>query len=155
MHQLERLEAAGLIEQPQEIVEISHRQTMALRKAVLKKTRANESVSGYVITCISDQPISTSGVLDDLQRLKFRPEEMRAINDDDVLLLDWDRARSWTNGGDRPHPYDRYNHRSGAQLHAHLILDGSGRGKRPRDPPLRQVATRRRLRRGSGCRRGC
>ena len=104
-----------------EIVAASVHQSLLHRKVTLEAVRARCDLSGYVVTGEADTPISTPGMWDDLGRSKFEPDAFRAFNDDLVLLIGWDRQRSWDAGGDRPALWDPYNYPGGATVRAHLI----------------------------------
>ncbi len=93
-----------------EIVAASVHQSLLHRKVTLEAVRARRDLSGYVVTGEADTPISTPGMWDDLGRSKFEPDAFRAFNDDLVLLIGWDRQRSWDAGGDRPAFWDPYNY---------------------------------------------
>lgn len=105
----------------------SLRQGMFQRKVTVETTRLYREISGYVVTSISDTPIATSGMWDDLGELKWRPEEFRRFNADSVLLLQFHRRREWVHGGDRPAYVDPWNFRSGETLLAHIALSHYGR----------------------------
>lgn len=104
----------------------SRQQGLFHRKVTIETTRLYREVSGYVVTSISDTPIATSGMWDDLGNLKWKPEEFRRFNADSVLLLQFHRRREWVHGGDRPAYVDRWNFRSGEALVAHIALSHYG-----------------------------
>ena len=52
------------------------------RKQTLELVRLYREVSGYVVTGEADTPISSAGMWDASDRLKFAPAEFRAFNDD-------------------------------------------------------------------------
>jgi len=89
-----------------EIVQISQRQSLMIRKYTLEALRRRRGMGGYVVTGLRDTPISTSGVWDDFLRPKWPEGEFLPFNDDDVLCLDVGRRRRWQHGGDRPDPID-------------------------------------------------
>ena len=68
------------------------------RKQTLELVRLYREISGYVVTGEADTPISSAGMWDANDRLKFAPAEFRAFNADLVLLLGWDRRREWAGG---------------------------------------------------------
>lgn len=120
--QTERMAATGLPFDGADLVSISVRQSLVIRKAILERTRTRREVGGYVLTGLRDTPIMTSGVFDDFGQPKFALDEFRRFNADSVLLLDQGRSRRWTAGGDRPSPRDLHNHLSGATLSIRFIL---------------------------------
>src|SRR5262249_11538034 len=103
-----RLRESGLWERGAELEHISERQGVLHRKQTLELVRLYREVSGYVVTGEADTPISSAGMWDATDRLKFAPAEFRAFNQDLVLLLGWDRRRDWEGGGDRPAPRDTW-----------------------------------------------
>lgn len=117
----ERLRANGFWERGEELVRISARQAVLHRKATIEAVRGRADTSGYVITGERDTPISTAGLWDDHEQLKVDPAEFRAFNDDAVLILDWDRRRTWTAGGDRPARFDTWSYHAGATVRAHVV----------------------------------
>lgn len=96
--------------------------SFVFRKLILERTRARRDIGGYVITGLRDTPIATSGLFDDHGALKYDPSSFRTINAPNVLLLERARARIWRNGGDRPAPLDRFNHRAGAHVSFVVLL---------------------------------
>ncbi len=102
-------------------------QALFHRKVTIEATRLYREISGYVVTSISDTPIATSGMWDDLGQLKWQPEVVRQFNADSVLLLQFHRRREWLNGGDRPSFVDWFNFRSGETLIAYISLSHYGR----------------------------
>jgi hypothetical protein len=117
----ERLAAAGVADGAASLVATARRQAAAVRKYILEQTRAHSATGGYVISGWTDTPITTSGIVDDLGRLKFDPNEWRQFNADAVLLLDRERRRRWV-GGDRPAYRDPYSWRAGERMELHLLL---------------------------------
>jgi hypothetical protein len=65
--QEESIAAAGLGLTHQQLREISYAGSLAVRKYVLETVRRRAGIGGYVITCIRDTPITTSGIFDDLR----------------------------------------------------------------------------------------
>ena len=120
--QAELMAALGLPFTGPDLTAISRRQSLAIRKMILERSRSRRDVGGYVLTKLRDTPMGTSGVFDDFANPKFDPKEFRTFNADHVLLLDQGRARYWTAGGDRPAPRDLYNHLSGANVSFRIIL---------------------------------
>jgi hypothetical protein len=109
---------------PQELVTISHAQSLVERKYTLETLRRRSGIGGYVVTGLRDTPISTSGIWDDLYRPKWDTEFLK-INDEAVLSLDLPRKRRWYNGGDRPDRLDLFNHLSGSTVTWNVILSSS------------------------------
>ncbi|HET9223116.1 MAG TPA: glycoside hydrolase, partial [Roseiflexaceae bacterium] len=127
VHQEARLRASGLWERGAELERISERQALIYRKYVLELMRAYREIGGYVITGERDSPISTPGMWDEQDRLKFDPPEFRAFNGDLVLLVGWDRRRAWI-GGDRAARWDTFCYSAGAAVRPHLIASHYGAG---------------------------
>jgi len=121
----QRLRASGLWERGAELERISERQGVLHRKQTLELVRLYREVSGYVVTGESDTPISSAGMWDAGDRLKFMPAEFRAFNNDLVLLLGWDRQREWA-GGDRAAPWDTWSYPAGATVRPHLVVSHYG-----------------------------
>jgi hypothetical protein len=111
---------------PQELVTISHAQSLVERKYTLESIRRRAGMGGYIVTGLRDTPISTSGIWDDLQRPKWDATEFLKINGEAVLTLDIPRRRRWHNGGDRPDRLDAFNHHAGSTAHWHVILSLTG-----------------------------
>ncbi len=124
--QTERMAANALPFTGADLTAISYRQSFAIRKYILERTRARREVGGYVLTMLRDTPIATSGVFDDFGVAKFDADEFLRFNSDSVLLLDRGRARRWTNGGDRPAPLDLHNHVGGTTAAFRIILARPG-----------------------------
>jgi hypothetical protein len=124
--ELEKLEAANLGIEPAEIERVSYRQSLAIRKYVLECLRRREASGGYVVTGIRDTPISTSGVFDDLGRLKWTAEEFAPFNQDAVLTYDVDRRTHWPIHSEHLDRLDRANFWAGETQRLHLILSNAG-----------------------------
>ncbi|MEO7910500.1 MAG: glycoside hydrolase, partial [Roseiflexaceae bacterium] len=122
----QRLRANGLWEHGAELERISECQGLLHRKQTLELVRLYREVSGYVVTGEADTPISSAGMWDVNDRLKFAPAEFRAFNNDLVLLLGWDRRREWAGGGDRAAPWDTWSYASGATVRPHLVVSHYG-----------------------------
>jgi hypothetical protein len=118
----ERLGRLHLPFTPAEIVAISYAQSLVIRKYTLELLARRAGIGGYIITGLRDTPISTSGVWDDLGRLKWSPEQFLPINGEAVLSLDIPRRRRWHRGGDRPERLDAYNLWAGENWQWHVIL---------------------------------
>jgi hypothetical protein len=127
----QRLRASGLWERGAELERISERQALLHRKQTLELVRLYREVSGYVVTGEADTPISSAGMWDANDRLKFMPAEFRAFNDDLVLLLGWGRQRDWVGGGDRAALWDTWSYPAGATVRPHLVAShyGSASGR--------------------------
>ncbi len=127
VQQFQRFEQQGLGAHQGALKFSSRQQGLFHRKVTIETTRLYREISGYVITSISDTPIATSGMWDDLGNLKWQSEEFRQFNGDSVLLLQFHRRREWVNGGDRPAYVDRWNFPGGERLVAHIALSHYGR----------------------------
>ncbi|MDW8105245.1 MAG: glycoside hydrolase family 2 TIM barrel-domain containing protein, partial [Armatimonadota bacterium] len=125
--QVQRFSQRGLEAHRSALLYSSLQQGLLHRKVTIETTRLYREVSGYVVTSITDTPIATSGLWDDLGELKWRPEEWRRFNNDSVLLLQFHRRREWTRGGDRPAYVDWWNFWGGQTLYAHVSLSHYGR----------------------------
>lgn len=121
-----RLRAAGLWERGPELVALSTRQALLMRKHTIETLRAAGELGGYVISGAADTPITTAGMWDDAGELKFDPAAFRAFNSDLVLLLGWGRRREWLAGGDRPAFDDTWGFVAGRPVRAHLIAAHAG-----------------------------
>jgi hypothetical protein len=127
--QAETLAAEGLPDDPawHEGMRLrSNLHAALLRKLTLERVRQYPQLTGYVVTVLRDQPISTAGLLDDLGRLKVDPAEFRRFNADCVLSLAWDLRRTWLAGGDRLLRRDAWGHWAGQPLRPHLVLANFG-----------------------------
>jgi hypothetical protein len=122
----DRLERVQPGYKPQELVTISHAQSLVERKYTLESVRRRRGVGGYIVTGLRDTPISTSGIWDDLYRPKWETTEFLRINNEAVLTLDVTRKRRWHNGGDRPDRLDVFNHLSGSTVRWKVVLYFTG-----------------------------
>ncbi len=129
VQQEQRIASLQLPVDHQQIMQLSRRQSLLIRKHIVEKVRGRRDIGGYVITGLRDTPASTSGVFDDLGRFKY-DETFRDFNDDAVLLLESGRTRRWTHGGDRPYPIDRFNHVGGNRLSLRAVLANTGQPMR-------------------------
>jgi hypothetical protein len=131
VHQEARLRENGFWERGAELARISERQALIYRKHVLELVRAYREIGGYVVTGERDTPISTPGMWDEQDRLKFDPAKFRRFNADLVLLAGWDKRRAWIGGGDRAGRWDTFSYRSGTLVRPHLIAShyGSSEGR--------------------------
>ncbi|MBK9123981.1 MAG: hypothetical protein IPM16_12825 [Chloroflexi bacterium] len=121
-----RMAELGLPFSAQQLVHISRRESLMVRKFILEHVRSRAGMGGYVVTGLRDTPMTTSGVFDDLHRPKFAATEFRQFNADAVLALEHGRARVWRHGGDRPAPRDRFNHVAGALAEFRVVLSNAG-----------------------------
>jgi len=121
-----RLRAAGITDGGAEITRLGRQQATVLRKFIFEQTRKQRATGGYVVTGWRDTPIATSGVVDDRGELKFDPGEWRAFNADRVLVMDRERRRKWTHGGDRPVYRDPYTWWSDEPVEIHIALSNGG-----------------------------
>jgi hypothetical protein len=121
-----RLRANGLWERGADLQRISELQGLLHRKHTLELVRLYREISGYVVTGEADTPISSAGMWDATDRLKFAPDQFQAFNADLVLLLGWDRRREWIDGGDRAAPWDTWSYPSGATVRPHLVASHYG-----------------------------
>lgn len=112
----------------QSLQRISRQQSFVIRKIILEKVRAKQSMGGYVVTGIRDTPVATSAMFDDLGRAKYDAKFFREFNADAVLTLEQGRRRVWKNGGDRPAAIDRNNHVAGSKIDFRIVLSQSGSG---------------------------
>jgi hypothetical protein len=126
-----RLREAGLLGRGAELERISERQGLWHRKYTLELVRLYREVSGYVVTGEADTPITSAGMWDHADRLKFDPAEFRGFNADLVLLAAWDRRRQWSGGGDRAAPWDTWSYPAGATVRPHLVASHYGRARGP------------------------
>jgi hypothetical protein len=104
----------------------SNRHAELLRKLTIERVRQYPAVTGYVVTVLRDQPISTAGLFDDLGRLKVDAAAFRRFNADAVLTLSWDLRRTWLAGGDRLLRRDAWSHFGGQPIRAHVVLSNFG-----------------------------
>jgi hypothetical protein len=116
-----RASLGGLPYSDAQIRDISRRQSFIFRKTILEKTRARRDIAGYVVTGLRDTPISTSGIFDDNLQPKYDADDFTAFNADAVLILEQGRGRRWIDGGDRPAPFDLYNHRAGDPVSLRVV----------------------------------
>lgn len=87
----------------------SRGKALFVRKYVQEAVRARDDIAGYVLTGWRDTPISTSGVVDDWNQLRFKPEELGNWNRETCLFLIPSRRPPWVNGGNRPGWIDPFN----------------------------------------------
>jgi hypothetical protein len=113
----EAVEANGI-----DLVKLGRQQALAIRKFILEQTRKRSATGGYVLTGWQDTPITTSGIVDDWGKLKFDASAFAQFNADRVLVLDRERRRQWTHGGDRPVHHDPCVVWQGQPFELHLSL---------------------------------
>ena len=121
-----RLAAAGIADGSQKIAALGRRQATAIRKFTLEQTRKRSATGGYVVTGWQDTPITTSGLVDDAGELKFDPRTFAQFNAELVLVLDRERRRQWTHGGDRPAQHDPFVVWQGQPFELHVSLSNGG-----------------------------
>lgn len=126
-----RLRANGMDAQAAELGRISAAQGLWHRKYTIEQTRLFHEIGGYVVTGEADTPISTAGMWDARDQLKFEPDAFRAFNGDTVLLAGWDRRRDWVAGGDRAAPWDHWSYPAGTNVRVHLLVSHYGAGRGP------------------------
>jgi hypothetical protein len=124
LHQEESIAAAELGLTHQQLQEISYAGSLAIRKYVIETVRRRGGIGGYVVTCLRDTPITTSGIFDDFWRPKWDPERFLPFNGECVLCLDGERRRRWQHGGDRVDRLDLQNEWAGEWVHRRLIFTG-------------------------------
>ncbi|WP_395094872.1 glycoside hydrolase [Armatimonas sp.] len=122
--QLKTLEGSGLLPRLAELKASSAKQALLARKHTLELTRSYPFTSGYVVTGLTDTPISTAGLFDDLGALRYDPS---AFNADTVLFIEPDRRRTWTAGGDRPSWLDRWGVKEGESVRRHVGISHFGK----------------------------
>lgn len=127
--QVERFTEQALQEHREALLYSSRQQGLLHRKLTIETTRLYREIGGYVVTSITDTPIATSGLWDDLGALKWQPEEFRPFNGDSVLLLQFHRRREWRDGGDRPAYVDWWNFWGGQTLCAQVSLSHYGQAE--------------------------
>ena len=118
----------GLLPRLAELRESSAKQALLARKHTIELTRSSPFTAGYVITGLSDTPISTAGLLDDFGKLRYDPSEFNA---DTVLFIEPDRRRAWTAGGDRPSWLDRWGVQAGEKVRRHVGVSHFGQALGP------------------------
>lgn len=123
----EILRENGIENESEVLHEISLKQSLLHRKFIVEAVRRYPQINGYVITCMRDVPITTSGLFDDFMQPKFSSEEFRLFNSDIVLTQAWDLGRIWVNGGDRVLDRDRYNYWAGEHAGMHIVLSNYGK----------------------------
>ena len=117
----DRAEKSGLLRDFSKLKPLSYDHSLTYRKTLIEQTRAFPEISGYDITAIHDVPIATSGIFDDLGKVKFPEKEFACFNAPAVITPAWDLTRTWING-DRVYSRERYSFHSGATFGLHLIL---------------------------------
>ncbi len=120
-----RMQALGLPQTDEELVGLSRRKSLLIRKHTLETVRSRRGMGGYVVTGLRDTPISTSGLFDDHNQPKFDTSAFTQFNADCVLLMEQGRVRKWINA-DQPYPRDQFNHWSGSTASFRIILNYVG-----------------------------
>ncbi len=126
----QRLHAAGVVDGGASLTRLGRLQATAVRKFILEQVRQHHATGGYVVTGWRDTPIATSGMVDDAGALKFDALAWRQFNADRVLVLDRERRRQWTHGGDRPVHRDPYCWWRDEPLELHVVLSNGGEAVR-------------------------
>ncbi len=121
----ERMEKSGIRADFPLIEKLANNHALTHRKVTLEMTRSFPEICGYNITSIRDVPIATSGIFDDLNKLKFDPNHMSFINADVALVPAWDLTRVWING-DRVRNKPRYSFFGGTQYGLHILMSNYG-----------------------------
>lgn len=116
------LRKAGVTDGAKAIAKIGKRQADAIRKFTLEQTRRNFASGGYVVTSWRDTPIATSSMVDDAGNFKVDVDAWQMFNAARVLLLDRERRRAWTHGGDRPVYRDPFCWFDDESMELHLAL---------------------------------
>lgn len=121
-HQKDILRKYVVLEEAEELKELSVRQMMEIRKFILETTRSFPEINGYNITTIRDVPITTAGLFDDAMEAKVDSGWMHSINGEVVVAFQKDLAREWRNGSDHFLSKDRYHYFSAEHLQGRFVL---------------------------------
>ena len=100
-----------------------------IRKFVQEQVRARSDIAGYVVTGWRDTPISTAGMLDDWDELRYSAEDLAHWNGPTCLFPILVRRPPWVRGGNRPGWRDPFNHFAGRvfwRVGAHSEMDVEG-----------------------------
>jgi hypothetical protein len=124
--QLRRMKEENLLSRRADLRESSRHQALLTRKYTLELARSYPFMTGYVVTGLVDTPITTAGLFDDLGDARFTPTEFTPFNSDTVLIIEPDRRRDWTAGGDRPSFLDRYGVWSEEAVRRHIGISHYG-----------------------------
>lgn len=84
-----------------------------IRKFVQEQVRARSDIAGYVVTGWRDTPISSAGVVDDWDEVRYAPEDLSHWNGETCLFPILVRRPPWVRGGNRPGWRDPFNHFAG------------------------------------------
>ncbi|HJO92028.1 MAG TPA: glycoside hydrolase family 2 TIM barrel-domain containing protein [Victivallales bacterium] len=103
------------------LTEFSQLKAFESRKNVIEQTRKLNTTSGYVITVNIDTPISSSGIIDDLGKIKYPIEKFKAFNSNCVITFETDKRRVFQHG-DKPQYIDEYNIWQGELFSISLIV---------------------------------
>jgi hypothetical protein len=125
--QLRRMKEENLFSRREDLRASSRRQALLTRKHTVELVRSYPFMTGYALMGLVDTPISTSGLFDDLGNARFTAAEFTPFNADTVLIIEPDRRRAWTAGGDRPSFLDRYGVWSGETVRRHVGVSHYGR----------------------------
>lgn len=87
----------------------SRGKALFIRKYVQEAVRARDDIAGYVVTGWRDTPISSAGMLDDWDQVRYKAEELAPWNGPSCLFLIPSRRPPWVNGGNRPGWIDPFN----------------------------------------------
>lgn len=101
-----------------------------IRKFVQEQVRARQDIAGYVVTGWRDTPISSAGMIDDWDQLRYAPEDLAPWNGPTCLFPILVRRPPWVRGGNRPGWRDPFNHFAGRVFwrigaHAEEQVEGS------------------------------
>lgn len=91
----------------------SVRKANFIRKYVQEAVRARDDISGYVVSGWRDTPISSSGLVDDWDKLRYTKEDLASWNSERALFLIPSRRPPWIHGGNRVGYLDPFNHFQG------------------------------------------
>lgn len=84
-----------------------------IRKFVQEQVRARSDIAGYVVTGWRDTPISSAGMIDDWDEVRYAPEDLAHWNRETCLFPILVRRPPWVRGGNRPGWRDPFNHFAG------------------------------------------
>ena len=98
------------------LMQKSIQKALSVRKHVVEQIRSRSDYEGYVLTGFRDTPISSSGILTDWARERYKPEQFLSWNSDSILFLIQQRDPRWTRGGNRTAYRDQYNMVAGEPL---------------------------------------
>jgi hypothetical protein len=93
----------------QDLMQKSIKKALFVRKHIVEQIRSRDDFEGYVLTGLRDTPISSSGILTDWARERYRPSDFLSFNGASCLFLIPQRDPRWTRGGNRAAYRDLYN----------------------------------------------